>query len=124
MTTYRLLPLLLIGAAMSSGPVHAQNAEAGERQFKTQCAACHSTDAGKNMVGPSLFGIVGRHSGQVPNFRYSAANQKADLTFDDTTLDRYLTNPKEVVPGTTMTFAGMRDANNRANLIAYLKTKK
>lgn len=124
MINHRLLPLLLVGAAVITGPAHAQNAEAGERLFKTQCASCHSLEPGKNMVGPSLFGIVGRHASQVANFRYSPANQKADVTFDAATLDRYLTSPKEVVPGTTMTFAGMKDATNRANLIAYLATKK
>ncbi len=124
MKTHHLLPVLLLGAAVIAGPARAQTAEAGERQFKTQCASCHSLEPGKKMVGPSLFGVVGRHSGQEPNFNYSPANQKANLTFDEATLDRYITNPREVVPGTTMTYAGMKDATNRANLIAYLKTKK
>lgn len=125
MRALRLLPFLLIGTiAVIASPARSQDVTAGERLFKTQCASCHSIEPGKNMVGPSLFGVVGRHSSQVPGFRYSAANQKADLTFDAATLDRSLTAPKEVVPATTMPYMGMKDAANRANLIAFLGTKK
>ena len=100
----------------------AAEAEAGARVFRTQCGACHVVEAGKNRVGPSLFGIVGRKSGQVEGFRYSPANKAADLTWDAATLDKYLANPREMVPGTTMTFAGVKNATQRADLIAYLAT--
>jgi cytochrome c len=95
---------------------------AGERVFKTQCGACHSPFAGKNLVGPSLHAIFGRHSGSIEGFRYSAANKSANLVWDEATLDKYLTNPKAIVPGTTMTFAGIKNDAQRADLIAYLKT--
>ncbi len=74
------------------------------------------------MVGPSLFGIVGRPAGQVPGFHYSAANKSSALTWDAATLDRYLTSPRDVVPHTIMTYGGLKDAQKRANLIAYLST--
>lgn len=105
-----------------AAPAHAQDAAAGERVFKTQCSACHTVVPGKNLVGPSLHGVVGRTSGQGVGFRYSEANKKAALTFDAATLDRYLTNPKEVIPGTTMIYAGVKDETQRKNLIAYLET--
>jgi cytochrome c len=102
--------------------VHAADAEAGQAVFKTQCGICHSPLAGKNMIGPSLFGIVGRKSGSVDGFRYSAANKNAAITWNADVLDKYLTAPREVVPGTTMTYAGLKDARKRADLIAYLET--
>jgi cytochrome c len=104
--------------------VHAQDAAAGEAVFKRQCGICHSPVAGKNMVGPSLFGVIGRTAGTVPGFHYSQANKTSGITWDAARLDPYLTNPREVVPGTTMAFAGLKDAQQRGNLIAYLATLK
>src|ERR1039458_7569343 len=73
-------------------------------------------------IGPSLAGIVGRPAGQVPNFHYSPANKNSGVTWDEATLDRYLTSPGTVVPHTIMTYGGLKDADRRANLIAYLAT--
>ncbi len=122
----RILALATLAAvlALPSGPVRAADAEAGARVFRTQCGACHVAEAGKNRVGPSLFGIVGRTSGQVEGFRYSAANKDAKLTWTPEVLDKYLTNPRETVPGTTMAYVGLRNATQRADLIAYLETLK
>ena len=92
------------------------------RRFKSQCSTCHSPVQGKNAVGPSLFGIVGRHAGQIEGFHYSAANRGSNLTWDAATLDKYLTNPKSVVPGTIMTYTGLKDDAKRADIIAYLAT--
>ena len=102
----------------------AGDAAAGAQLFKAQCGACHSTEAGKNGVGPSLAGVIGRKSGSVPGFRYSAANRDAAITWNAEVLDHYLTNPREVIPGTIMPFAGLSNATQRANLIAYLETLK
>lgn len=112
------------GLMLAAAPVRAADAEAGARVFRTQCGACHAVEAGKNRVGPSLFGVVGRTSGEVKGFRYSAANRNAKLTWTPEVLDKYLTSPREVVPGTIMTYAGLRNATQRANLIAYLETLK
>lgn len=102
----------------------AQSADAGEKVFKSQCAICHSPVAGKNGIGPTLFAVVERPTGTVPNFHYSPANKNSGLTWDEPTLDRYLQAPKAVVPGTTMTYAGLKNDSQRADLITYLKSLK
>lgn len=120
-----LLLITAIAAVVSlRGHAQAADAAAGEPVFKSQCSICHSVQAGRNMVGPSLAGIVGRKSGEVPNFHYSAANKNSGLTWDEATLDRYLTSPATVVPHTIMTYGGLKDADKRGNLIAYLATQK
>ncbi len=115
---------VLAAAFAVAQPAAAADPESGQKIFKTQCSACHAVAAGRNLVGPSLFGIVGRKSGSIDGFRYSAANKGANLTWDPATLDTYLTNPKALVPGTTMTFAGIKSAEQRADVIAYLGTIK
>ena len=118
---------LFLGAAiasLSAIPAWAQDAAAGETVFKRQCAMCHAVVPGKNMIGPSLSGIIGRKAGTVPNFRYSAAKRDSGITWDAAQLDPYLTNPKAVIPGTIMAYAGQKDAKQRADLIAYLETLK
>ncbi len=118
------LPALAALAVLAALPAHAADPAAGERVFKAQCGACHSPLAGKNLVGPSLHGIVGRHSGQVDGFRYTAANKNANLTWDEATLDTYLANPRAMIVGTTMTYVGLKNETQRADLIAYLGTLK
>lgn len=119
--TQSLACALLLGlAVIRAAPVHAQETAAGEKVFKANCSVCHSVKPGKNIIGPSLFGVVGRHSGQAANFYYSDANRKSGLTWDVATLDRYLTSPGTVVPGTLMTFPGLKDPKQRADVITYL----
>jgi len=87
-----------------------------------QCAACHSVEPGLHLTGPSLASIWGQRSAAVSGFgRYSAALKRAGLTWDAATLDRWLARPDALVPDTTMTFAGVADARQRTDLIAYLK---
>jgi cytochrome c len=105
-----------------TGAAYAQDAAAGARVFRSQCSICHSPQPGRNIIGPSLFGVVGRHSGIIPNFHYSTANQASGLVWNPPTLDRYLAAPREVVPGTLMTYPGLKDTNERGDLIAYLAT--
>lgn len=118
-----MIRVALVGIlVLASGlPSRAQDATAGERIFRSQCSICHSAQPGRTVVGPSLFGVVGRHSGSVPGFHYSDANRQSGLTWDPATLDRYLTSPRQVVPGTLMTFPGLHDPTQRANVIAFLK---
>jgi cytochrome c2 len=97
---------------------------AGKSVFSSACSICHSVQPGKNLVGPSLFGIMGRKTGSVPGFHYSPANQNANITWDPATLDKYLQSPRTVSPGTIMTYAGLKDDTRRADLIAYLGTLK
>jgi cytochrome c len=98
--------------------------QAGEALFKKNCMVCHTTEAGKNKIGPSLSGVVGRHSASIPDFAYSDAMKKADKTWDDQTLGTYLTNPRALVPGTKMIFLGFKNDQDRQNIIAYLATLK
>lgn len=102
------------GAQMSGDPAR------GARIF-AQCASCHSVEEGMNRVGPSLHGIVGRAAGTVMGFRYSDANRTSGVTWSEQELFSYLENPRARIPGTTMAFAGIRNAQQRADLIAYLK---
>lgn len=94
----------------------------GDRIFM-QCRTCHAVEPGVNKVGPSLHGIVGRESGTIPNFRYSNANKNSDVIWDEATLFAYLENPRQFMPGTTMSFVGLRQPQQRADVIAYLKTQ-
>lgn len=115
------LGLLLPLVAMR--PAAAADVEAGKTDFK-KCALCHTTEAGKNKIGPSLFGIVGRKAGSVENFNYSEAMKNFDHTWDAATLDTYLTDPRATVPGTKMIFPGIKDEKERQDVIAYLETLK
>jgi cytochrome c len=101
----------------------AGNAAAGEKVFN-QCKVCHVVEKGVNRVGPSLFGVVGRKASTVPGYSYSAANKKSGLTWDAKTLFVYLEAPQKLVPGTKMSFAGLKKPQDRADVIAYLATKK
>lgn len=86
-----------------------------------QCQACHSIEAGKNMIGPSLAGVVGRKAGTITGFAYSNANKGSGITWTADKLFQYLEKPMRVVPGTKMTFPGLPKAQDRADVIAYLK---
>ena len=120
--SFRAGGLFTVFGIAVSGSAWAGDPAAGQAVFKTQCGICHSVVEGKNMVGPSLFGVIGRKSGSVTGFHYSAANRDADITWDAAILDKYLTAPREVVPGTIMTFPGLPDDTKRADVIAYLET--
>ncbi|MGV3512825.1 MAG: c-type cytochrome [Novosphingobium sp.] len=86
-----------------------------------QCKACHALEAGKNMIGPSLAAVVGRKAGMEPGYSYSAANKNSGITWTAEKLFQYLEKPSRVVPGTKMSFAGLPKAQDRADIIAYLK---
>jgi cytochrome c len=94
---------------------------AGERLWR-QCASCHALEPGRNGTGPSLYGVVGRDKGAVEGFRYSAAMASAEGTWEPENISAFIENPRGYMPGTAMSYAGMRRAEDRANLIAYLAT--
>ena len=120
-------PNLILGLVASlvlgANPAPAADVEAGKVAFK-KCALCHTTEPGKNKIGPSLFGVVGRKSGSVDNFSYSEAMKNFDHTWDAESLDTYLADPRAVVPGTKMIFPGIKDKTERDDVIAYLETLK
>jgi len=87
-----------------------------------QCTACHSTERGKNIYGPSLAGVAGRKAAALPSYSYSAALTKSDLVWNRATLNRWLSSPKKTVPGTRMTFSGISDPVTRKAVVDYLLT--
>jgi cytochrome c len=122
--TSRYLAVLAAGAFLALSPLaHAADAEAGKKVF-TKCMSCHSPVAGKNMVGPSLWGVVGRPSGSEAGYKYSEAVTNLKVTWTPENLDKWLTKPQEMAKGTKMSFAGLADPTDRANVIAYLSTLK
>ncbi|MEQ1550622.1 cytochrome c family protein [Sphingorhabdus sp.] len=96
----------------------------GEKSF-AKCAACHKVEKGApNGVGPNLHGIVGKAVASVEGFNYSPAMKAKGGVWDEATLDAYLENPRKVVPGTKMAFAGLNNAEERKALISWLKEQK
>jgi len=121
---------IALGAAAAFGVMACSNALAqtaaphgiqeGEALFKRTCAICHTSEAGKNKIGPSLFGVVGRVSGTAAAFNYSTAMKNAHITWTTENLDKYLNDPRGVVPGNKMAFAGVKNADQRKDIIEYL----
>jgi cytochrome c len=115
---------VLFTSAVWAGEARAGDVAAGKSAFQSSCSICHSTQAGQNKIGPTLFGLLGRKTGIVAGYNYSPANAAANLTWDPATLDKYLEAPRAMIPGTKMTYAGMKDAGKRGDLISYLETLK
>lgn len=111
--------LLLAGLTTKS---LAADPTAGQQIFKMQCGICHATAAGKNGVGPTLFSVVGRRAGSVQDFDYTTDHKKLSITWNAATLNKYLTNPRAMVPDTSMIYPGLKDNTKRADLVAYLAT--
>lgn len=107
-------------ALLASSPTLAGDAEKGKKVYN-KCKACHSLEPGKNKIGPSLAGIVGRTAGTVEGYKYSKAMADSGIVWDDANLDAYLTKPKDFMPGNKMTFAGIKKEDQRQDVIAYLK---
>ena len=118
--------LLAAFTAGLAGSADAQDAGSGARVFQTYCGACHSADQPpRNKIGPSLIGVVGRKAGTAPGFNYSAAMKAYGQTWSAANLDAFLAAvASKTVPGTKMTFFGVKDLAKRANLIAFLKAQK
>jgi nitrite reductase (NO-forming) len=104
-----------IKAAVTGGG----DAAAGRLVYR-KCQACHSLDAGKNLLGPSLAGVIGRKAGTAPNYNYSPAMKNADIVWNERTLDQYLSDPAKIVPGNKMPFPGLKTDNDRADVIAFI----
>ncbi len=106
-------------APAAAAPALSEEAAAG-RQVYRKCQACHSLEAGKNGLGPSLAGVIGQKAGHVSTYNYSPAMKNSGLTWDAATLDRYLADPQKVVPGNKMPFPGLKSENERRTVISYL----
>jgi cytochrome c len=114
--------LAIAGAMAFSQAAVAQDAGRGKAVFE-QCAACHSLESGHNETGPYLKGIVGRKSAGVDDFIYSPAMRRANVTWTPEQLDAFLKDPQAPpFRGNRMPFAGIPDAQARADVIAYLQS--
>ncbi len=115
---------LAVSVMAQAGGAQADGDVAKGKQVFKKCAICHDVRPGKHKIGPSLHGIFGTKAGDVKGFRFSPAMKKSGLTWDEATLDKYLENPRKVVKGTRMVFAGLKSKKDRENVIAYLKSLK
>jgi cytochrome c len=114
----RLVCALLLMAAAGSARADGDTAR-GEKRFE-ECASCHSTEQGRNGVGPSLHGLFERKAGELADFRFSPAMKRSGIAWTAKTLDDFIADPQNVIPANRMPYAGMTNSNERADLIAYL----
>lgn len=115
LTTIAILTVS-IGSCFADGDI-----KAGKKVFK-KCKACHTVKEGKHKSGPSLYNIIGKTAAQAEGFKYSDAMMASGLTWDEETLRLFLTKPKDVVPKTSMAFAGLKKEKQIDDLIAYMKS--
>jgi cytochrome c len=115
-----MIRLLLAGVlALGADPATAASDAVRGEQIYVRCLACHALTFDR--VGPRHCGLLGRRAGSVPGFDYSPAMKNSKITWTEKTLDRFLTSPLAMVPGSTMTYDGVTDPKDRSDLIAYLK---
>ena len=106
---------------MAASPTRAQDVSAGERSWN-KCRACHQIGEGaKNLVGPHLNELFGRHTGEVEGYSYSTANKNSGLTWDEATFTDYIKDPRAKIPGTKMIFVGIKSEKEIRDLTAFLK---
>ena len=113
----------ILTGLFTSEPAAAEDVAAGSAAFQSACVACHALD-GHAKIGPSLNGIVGHKAGAAPGYAYSAALKAYGKPWTAANLDAFIAAPSKTAPGTRMTFYGIKDPAKRADLIAFLKTKK
>jgi cytochrome c len=106
-------------AAMPA-PYNTADLAAGRQAFQL-CSACHTAiEGGANMTGPNLYGVFGRKAASVADYKYSPVLKAAGWVWTPAQLDKWLASPQTTLPGTKMTFIGLKDAKTRTDLIAYL----
>eukprot|EP01126_Amoeba_proteus_P015726 TRINITY_DN17113_c0_g1_i11.p2 TRINITY_DN17113_c0_g1~~TRINITY_DN17113_c0_g1_i11.p2 ORF type:complete len:109 (+),score=20.55 TRINITY_DN17113_c0_g1_i11:28-354(+) len=102
--------------------IPAGNIASGEKLFNARCATCHTYEkGGASKQGPNLYGILGRTAGTVPGYVYSPANKASGVVWTEQAMFDYLLNPKKYIPKTKMNFPGFKSAQDRADVIAFLK---
>jgi len=121
MTPFRTKALLACLIVLTAGlaSVRAADIKNGKVLFE-KCAACHSLEAGKNDIGPSLAGVFGRKAASLEDFRYSTAMKQSKVTWDERTLNAFIQDPQAFIPGNRMPFDGLKDKQDRDDLLAYL----
>jgi cytochrome c len=121
--TFAAVAFVLVAATTAAG---AQDADAGKKVF-AKCGVCHAVGDAKKPIGPTLNGLIGRTAGTEPDFaaKYSKAMKDAGaggLVWDEASIAEYIADPKTMVPGNKMAFAGLKVEKDRLDVIAYLKT--
>jgi cytochrome c len=118
----KYLVVLIAAATLAAAGVARADGDAarGEKKFE-ECAACHKIERSEDSVGPDLHGVFGRKAGTLGDFRYSPALKRSGITWTAQTLDTFLADPQQVIPANRMPYAGLADASDRADLIAYLQ---
>ncbi len=122
-----VIGVALLGTLMSVAATAKEEAssEEGKLAFNNACRTCHSFKPDDNRLGPTLHGIVGRKSGSLAGFQFSSAMKSAGITWDESSLDKFIANPDQVVHGNAMKpFGGIADASERHKIVDYLKTLK
>jgi cytochrome c len=118
------IPILpaAVASILLCTPALAQDTDAGQIAFNNACRTCHTVREGDNRLGPSLYRVIGRKAGSLPNYNYSESMKKADIVWDKNNLDRFIANPDAVVPGNNMKpYGGIASAEERAKIIEYLE---
>ena len=119
----QLRAILFAALSMLAGSAHAGGDPArGADLFRQNCAACHSQERGQNLVGPSLFSVVGRAAASTADFSYSAAMKRSEIVWTSDQLMAYLKAPRRYVPGVKMMFPGLADDKDREDVVAFLAT--
>jgi cytochrome c len=118
----RSLVFALAWAMITPAAVAQQSPPGRGKLLFLRCASCHDVTPGASpKIGPSLAGVVGRRAGSLAGYAYSPALKAQSFTWDDVTLDAWLTKPSAVVPGTAMAFGGVDSAADRKSIIDYLR---
>jgi cytochrome c len=105
-------------------PFNTADPAAGQQKFAL-CSSCHTiAKGGPNLTGPNLYGVFGTKAAQIAGFDFSDGLKKSGLTYDAATLDKWINDPKILVPETKMTFAGIKDAKDRADVVAYVAIQR
>src|SRR5437868_14049324 len=121
MTHFKRISLLMALLPFSAYALAQDEVAQGQKLFETQCVSCHTVKPGVNGFGPSLASVVGKPAGKAPGYTYTGAMSNSGLTWDEKTLDAFLTSTTEKVPGTSMPVA-LPDPHVRSAIIAYLKS--
>ena len=112
-------------ASLTPAAAEQEESDAGMVSYNNACRTCHSMKPGDNRLGPSLHGVLGRKAGTLEGFAFSPAMKSSGVTWDEATLDKFISDPNQVVSGNKMQpFGGVADASEREKIVNYLKTLK